>query len=74
MSAYYADAVLWAKQNGIVNGITEIEFAPNSNITREQIATIIYRYAQYKGMDTVTMEENLHLQMLMKFQNMQFPL
>ncbi|MBQ7075686.1 MAG: S-layer homology domain-containing protein [Clostridia bacterium] len=60
MSAYYADAVLWAKQNGIVNGITEIEFAPNSNITREQIATIIYRYAQYKGMDTVTMEENLH--------------
>ena len=60
MSAYYADAVLWAKQNGIVNGITEIEFAPNSNITREQIATIIYRYAQYKGMETVTMEENLH--------------
>ena len=59
-SAYYVDAVLWAKQNGIVNGITEIEFAPNSNITREQIATIIYRYAQYNGMDTVTTEENLH--------------
>ena len=50
-NAYYADAVFWAKHNGIVNGITENEFAPNSNITREQIATIIYRYAQYKGYD-----------------------
>ncbi len=60
MGAYYANAVIWAQQNGIVNGISETEFAPNNNITREQIATIIFRYAQYKGMDAVTLEENLH--------------
>ncbi len=60
MGAYYANAVSWAKQNGIVNGVTETEFAPNDNITREQIAAIMYRYAQYKGMDAVTLEENLH--------------
>ncbi len=60
MGAYYANAVSWAKQNGIVNGITENEFAPDANITREQIAAIMFRYAQYKGMDAVTLEENLH--------------
>ncbi len=60
MGAYYANAVSWAKQNGIVNGVTENEFAPDSNITREQIAAIMFRYAQYKGMDAVTLEENLH--------------
>lgn len=46
---YYADAVLWAAQNGIVNGISDTEFAPNESVTREQIATIVYRYAIYKG-------------------------
>lgn len=60
MGAYYASAVSWAKQNNIVNGVTEIDFAPNNNITREQIASIIFRYAQYKGMDAVTLEDNLH--------------
>ena len=60
MGAYYASAVIWAKQNGIVNGVTETEFAPDANITREQIATIMFRYAQYNGMDAVTLEENLH--------------
>ncbi len=58
--AYYASAVIWAKQNGIVNGVTETEFAPDANITREQIAAIMFRYAQYKGVDAVTLEENLH--------------
>lgn len=51
MGEYYGNAVSWAKQNGIVSGITETEFAPNQNISREQIVTIIYRYAQYKGYD-----------------------
>ena len=51
MGAYYASAVSWAKQNGIVNGVTENEFAPNIDITREQIATIMHRYAMYKGYD-----------------------
>lgn len=59
MGAYYASAVSWAKQNGIVNGVTENEFAPDDNITREQIAAIMMRYAVYKGMDAVTLEENL---------------
>ena len=60
MGAYYANAVSWAKQNGIVNGVTENEFAPDESITREQIAAIIMRYAVYKGMETITLEENLH--------------
>lgn len=51
MGAYYANAVAWAQQNGIVNGVSETEFAPNDNITREQIAAIMHRYAQYKGYD-----------------------
>ena len=60
MDSWYANAVIWAKQNGIVNGVNDTEFAPDANITREQIATIMFRYAQYKGMDAVTLEENLH--------------
>lgn len=49
--SYYEKAVKWAQENGIVNGITENEFAPDVNITREQIATILYRYAKYMGYD-----------------------
>ena len=60
MGSYYANAVSWAKQNGIVMGVTENEFAPDENVTREQIATIMFRYAVIKGMNAVTMEENLH--------------
>ena len=60
MGAYYASAVIWAQQNGIVNGVSETEFAPDAEITREQMAAIMFRYAQYKGMDAVTLEENLH--------------
>ena len=41
---WYADAVAWAAENGIVLGISETVFAPNQNITREQAATILYRY------------------------------
>ncbi len=62
MGAYYANAVSWAKQNGIVMGVTENEFAPDESITREQIAAIMYRYAIYKGMEAVTLEENLHFE------------
>ena len=46
MGSYYGNAVSWAKQNGIVSGVTENNFAPDKNITREQIATIMFRYAQ----------------------------
>ena len=51
-SEWYADAVAWAAKFGVVSGISETEFAPNDNITREQMAVIIYRYAKLKGYDT----------------------
>lgn len=59
-SSYYANAVSWAKQNGIVNGVTENEFAPDANITREQIAAILNRYAAYKAYD-VSVGENTNI-------------
>ncbi len=46
---WYEKAVIWASENGIVNGITETEFSPNANITREQMAAMVYRYAKFKG-------------------------
>ena len=49
--AWYADAVTWAAENGIVNGVSDTEFAPNTNITREQFAAILYRYADYRDLD-----------------------
>ena len=60
MGAWYANAVVWAQQNGIVNGVSGTEFAPNDNITREQIAAIMHRYAQYKGYD-VSVGENTNI-------------
>ncbi len=45
-SAYYYKAVLWAYSRGLVSGVTETEFKPTSQITREQFATILYRYAK----------------------------
>lgn len=48
---YYAEAVAWAAANSIVNGTSETTYAPLNNITREQMAAILYRYAQYKGYD-----------------------
>ncbi|MBE7042374.1 MAG: hypothetical protein E7399_02650, partial [Ruminococcaceae bacterium] len=62
MGAYYASAVVWAQQNGIIKGISETEYAPDMNVTREQLAAIMFRYAQFKGMNTVTTEENLHFE------------
>lgn len=50
---YYANAVTWAAQNGIVSGTTVTTFAPNNAITREQMAAILYRYAQFKGYDVL---------------------
>lgn len=50
-SLYYAPYVAWASENGIVNGAEVEKFAPDAQITREQLATIIYRYAKYKNYD-----------------------
>ena len=49
--AWYADAVTWAAEHGIVSGVSDSAFAPNGAITREQLAVMLYRYAQYKGYD-----------------------
>lgn len=47
---WYSDAVVWAAANGIVNGVADDQFAPDQNITREQLATILYRYQhRYHG-------------------------
>lgn len=46
---WYTDAVLWAYENNIVGGVGGGRFAPDDTITREQLATILYRYAQGKG-------------------------
>lgn len=55
---WYTDAVNWAAANQIVNGTSATTFAPNDSITREQMAAILYRYAQYKGYD-VTKQADL---------------
>ena len=44
VDAWYTNAVVWAADNGIVKGVSETEFDPNTEITREQIVTILYRY------------------------------
>ena len=48
--AYYASPVAWASANGIVTGYDDGTFRPLAPITREQLAAILYRYAQYKGL------------------------
>ena len=49
--AWYADAVAWAAEHGIVSGVGGGAFTPGGTITREQLAVMLYRYAQYKGYD-----------------------
>ena len=51
IGSYYDRAVAWANANGIVSGVSKDRFAPNDPITREQMATILYRYADFKGFD-----------------------
>ena len=48
---WYTDAVIWATKNEIVNGYGNGRFGPNDPITREQMAAILFRYAQNKGYD-----------------------
>lgn len=50
-NTWYTNAVIWASENEIVKGKAATLFAPNSSITREEFATILYRYAGFKGMD-----------------------
>ena len=56
---WYGAPVAWAAENGIVTGYSETTFGPNDPVTREQLAAILYRYAVYKGMSAVTLEQDL---------------
>ena len=58
--AYNANAVAWANANGIVSGYGSGKFGPNDKVTREQLAAILYRYAQYKKYD-VSMGEDTNI-------------
>lgn len=49
VGSYYYNAVVWANVMGVVNGTSDTTFSPDALITREQIATILYRYAQVTG-------------------------
>lgn len=55
--SWYEKSVAWANENGIVNGISASEFAPDSNITREQMAVMVSRWAKYKGKNTKSEKE-----------------
>lgn len=46
---WYYDAIAWAQEVGIVDGMTETEFMPDLNITHQQMVTMLYRYAAFKG-------------------------
>ncbi|MBO7668459.1 MAG: S-layer homology domain-containing protein, partial [Firmicutes bacterium] len=48
-NSYYEKAIAWAAENKIVTGYSDTKFGPDDNITREQMAAILYRYAQTKG-------------------------
>lgn len=50
--SWFTQAVAWAAENGIVNGVGNHKFEPDSNITREQMAAILFRYAAKSGFDT----------------------
>ena len=48
---WFSEAIAWAAANGVVNGYKDGTFAPNDMITREQLAAVLYRFAQFKGYD-----------------------
>ena len=59
-NAWYGTAVAWAAQSGIVNGITDTEFAPHDNINREQMYSILYRYMRFAGL-MVELDDEMRL-------------
>ena len=54
---YYAQAISWAHENGIVGGMTQTSFAPEEKVTREQLAVILYRFAKTQGRGAGEMAE-----------------
>lgn len=59
--AWYTDAVLWAAKAGIVKGYTGDTFGPSDVLTREQLVTMLYRYASFKGYNTAGLNEELQM-------------
>ena len=57
---WYTKAVIWAKENNIVAGVSADEFAPNAAITREQMATMLYNFAKYMGYDVSNKGANMN--------------
>ncbi len=57
--SWYEKAVTWAAENGIVNGYGEGIFGPSDPVTREQLAAILYRYSNFKGIDTTVEAEEI---------------
>lgn len=55
--AYYAEAVRWASANGIVTGTSDTTFSPNAPVTRQQLAAILFRFAQLQGIDVSVGED-----------------
>ncbi len=53
-AAYYSTPVYWARVNDLVTGYSDTQFGPDDAITREQLTAILYRYADYLGLDTDT--------------------
>lgn len=58
-TAYYADSVSWAVQNGIIKGYEDGSFRPDNNISREEMASIISRYCEYKNIE-MDIEKDIH--------------
>jgi hypothetical protein len=58
--SWYTEAIRWAASEGIVNGYSDKEFNPNDIISREQLATVMWRYAKYKDTD-VSIGENTNI-------------
>ena len=56
-NAYYKEAVAWGAANSIINGYGDGKFGPDDSITREQLASILYRYAAYKGISIANLSE-----------------
>ena len=55
--AWYGRAVGWAAEQAVVTGVSETAFSPDTPVTREQLATVLYRYAQARGMDVSVGED-----------------
>ncbi len=55
-NAWYSDSIKWAAENNIVSGISDNEYNPQGDVTREQLSAILYRYAVHKGYDVSGIE------------------